>query len=144
MDRRSSTERMEMMDKQTLRKLEIDCLGLIISKVQHRLSPDEFYIKLMELHKKYPMEGHDPPLTVFQLSHYLDLEVQSKGEIMVDGKPVKWVEHIQPYNFQEASEMYIRNYHHRKDITLPPWLSPPKVKKEDRKARLPYKDDEDW
>jgi len=127
------------MDKATLIKLENDCIKLIISKKENKLTPDEFYIKLMELHKKYPMEGHNPPLTVFQLTRYLDLETPSEGEIRVDGKPVKWVEHIQPMNFKESAEMYIRNYNNLKDLKPLAKLTP--LRKEDRKERPRYPDD---
>ena len=138
------------MDDATIKKLENDCIKLIISKRENKLTPDEFYIKLMELHKKYPMEGHNPPLTVFQQTRYLELETPSEERVNVLIKEEKkkednvyksypWSDCIQPLNFQEAAEMYIRNYNYRKDLKPLPKLKP--LKKEDRKERPRYPDD---
>jgi len=127
------------MDDATIKKLENDCIKLIISKRENKLTPDEFYIKLMELHKKYPMEGHDPPLTVFQLTRYLELDQVFEMDRGPKLEPLKYLSHIQPLNFQEAAEMYIRNYNYRKDLKPLPKLKP--LKKEDRKERPRYADD---
>jgi hypothetical protein len=103
------------MDKETLHKLGKECMDLISKKISHRLNPEEFYIEILNLHKEFPISGHNQPLTPFQIDHYLEMD-----EIQISDKGIKYFDHIQPLNFQEAAEMYIR--HSQKKPRLPGWL----------------------
>jgi hypothetical protein len=68
----------------------LDCIEVIKKKMAKEMSREEYYLALMELHEKYPMTGHDPALTPFQLKNYKK-------------------KRIQPKNFQESAEMFARH-----------------------------------
>ncbi len=99
------------------KRLGQDCIDLIGRKLSKKTSNEEFYIGLLELDKKYPMEDHNPPLTPFQVKNYLKIKMAVKDP----DSAVIYENHLQPLNFQESAEMFIRQ-----------WDKP--------KERLPYKD----
>jgi len=100
------------------RQLALDCMELIQKKLTPGvMSREEYYLALMELHKKYPMPGHNPPLTKYQLSHYMELKEVCTQEIpwrKDNGERgvtrIEYEDHLQPFNFQEGSEMFIQNW----------------------------------
>ncbi len=100
------------------KRLGQDCINLIKRKLSKKTSNEEFYIGLMEFDRKYPMQAHEPPLTPFQLRNYREIKMTVKDP----DKDVVYEDHLQPLNFQESAEMFIRQ-----------WDKP--------KERLPYKDD---
>jgi hypothetical protein len=44
---------MEDIDQQ--KKMGIECMALIKKKIAKEMTPDEYYIALMDLHKRYPL-----------------------------------------------------------------------------------------
>ena len=68
----------------------MECAKLVISKISYQISPEEYYIKLMEFHNKYPLNGHNPPLDKEKYTHYKKYD-------------------IQPWNFKEVAEMYMQS-----------------------------------
>jgi len=96
LDKGGRERRMEVKRKQ----IALDCVEVIKKKIAKEMSREEYYLVLMELHKKYPMPGHDPALTPFQLKNY-----KKKG--------------IQPKNFQESAEMFVRHQKKLEEEFLP-------------------------
>jgi hypothetical protein len=106
-----------------VKQMGLDCIELILKKLDKKISKDEYYLALMELHKKYPMPGHFPPLTVFQIKNYRKVKHEERIKQKVEDKKfggldmtfqdpkydIVYEEHLQPLNFQEAAEMYIRH-----------------------------------
>ena len=103
------------MNPMQLRIMGTDCISLIKRKMSKEMTREQFYLELMELHKKYPMEGHNPSLTPFQLSHYRIIQ-----QVCTTDKGVKCLDHLQPFNFQEAGEMFIRHWQRVDEKTNPP------------------------
>ena len=66
------------------------CMALIKRKMNKEMSPDEYYLSLLDLQKQYPREGHYPPLSMQVYENY-----KQKGII--------------PFSFKEAAEMYASN-----------------------------------
>jgi hypothetical protein len=97
-----------------------ECIEVIKKKLSQEMSHEEFYVSLVELHKKYPMPGHNPSLTKFQLRNYREIQMTVKDR----DTGVVYRDHLQPFNFQEAAEMFIRAH---QEIT----------------ERLPFKDDQE-
>ena len=92
------------MDKIKLKELETDCMNLIQRKIELKLSKEEYYSELLLLDKKYLLPAHDPPLTSFQLANYYTIK-----QTIRDGSSGKdYTDHLYPWNFWEAGEMYIR------------------------------------
>jgi len=77
------------MDNVTAKKMGFECIALIGVMLSRQLTQDQIYIAIMDLHNKYPMLGHDPPLNKYQYQHFRTM-------------------HLQPQNFKEAAEMYVR------------------------------------
>ncbi len=73
-----------MIDKQ----MGLGCIALVTKKLAHKISPDEYYIALMELHDKYTMQGRNLTREAYR-NH------KERG--------------LQPENFREAAEMYAHN-----------------------------------
>jgi len=71
-------------------KMGMECAKLVIGKISYLISPEEYYIKLMEFHNKYPLNGHNPSLDKDKYIHYKKYD-------------------IQPWNFKEAAEMYMQS-----------------------------------
>ncbi len=71
--------------------LAMDCMKIIIKKLNGDILIDEYYKRLLDLDKKYPMVGHNPKLTDFQMANYRTMKAKDQ---------------IQPLNFKEAAEMY--------------------------------------
>ena len=67
---------------------------------------EEYYVKLVELDRKYPIQGHDPPLTKNQYRNYRKIK-EIHEIIQCDGSKLLWIDHIRPKNFKEAAEMYM-------------------------------------
>ena len=129
------------MTEDEKRQMALDCMKLIQDKISHKMTKEEYYVALMELHKKYPMPGHDYPLTPFQHSHYYDLKEKNISE-----KGVEYGDHLYPLNFEEAAQMYIRHAETIDKEKPPQETYRRKVwgfvtKFPERKERLPYKDD---
>jgi len=100
---------MESMNKEQRRQMEKDCMELIIRKMSGELDSKQYCDALIAFHEKYPMPGHNPPLTTFQLKNYKRL-----NEIHTDRDTgIKYWDHIQPWNFDEAAQMYY--WHSRPD-----------------------------
>ena len=47
------------MNPETLKQMGRDCMAVITKKIKQEMTSEEYYIELMELHKKYPMNGED-------------------------------------------------------------------------------------
>ena len=73
------------------KEIAIDCIEIITKKIGKQLTPDEYYLALLNLDKLYPMEGHNPSLA---REDYLNFKKK----------------HIQPKNFREAAEIYRWHY----------------------------------
>lgn len=69
-----------------MRHMGADCLSVIEIKMAHNMTPDEFYVALKDMDKKYPLQ-HTRELSSHQYKHYQTLE-------------------LYPMNFSEAAEMY--------------------------------------
>ena len=90
------------MESVDLKRMGKECIALITKKLSHQISPDEFYAALLDLHEKYPMPGHNPPLNRTAYRNYREIWHQNEfGE---------WNKGLQPKNFKETAEMYA---HHR-------------------------------
>lgn len=86
MDKGGNERRMENL----VQKMGMECIKLITGKISHDISPEEYYLKLMDFHNKYPLKGHEPPLVKDKYIHYKKYD-------------------IQPWNFKEAAEMYMQS-----------------------------------
>lgn len=124
----------------------LNCIDLITKKRQGEITREQFYAALIELHNKYPMSGHNPPLTTFQITNYRSL----KMKIEDPNYDVIYEDHLQPLNFLEAAEMYKQSLDKRDKEAIPDkaWKKrvwPVKEAmveiKPERKERLPYADD---
>lgn len=73
-----------------------ECSSPIKTKLDRLITAEEYYIKLMELNQKYPMESHYPPLSKEMCANYY-ISTDKNGN------------RIQPFSFKEAAEMYIRH-----------------------------------
>jgi len=82
------------------KQIALDCIEVIKKKMAKQMSREEYYLALMELHQKHQMPGHDPALTSFQLKNY-----KKNG--------------IQPKNFQESAEMFVRHQKRLSEEFLP-------------------------
>jgi len=97
-----------------LKQMGRDCMALIIKKMSADIDPKQYCDGLLQLHQKYPINGHEPPLTTFQLKNYKILI-----EVYVDpDTDVKYIDHLQPWNFDEAAQMYY--WHSRPDYGKQP------------------------
>ena len=92
------------MESVEAKKMGFECLVLIRKMLSRQLTQDEIYLKFMDLNNKYPMEGHNPPLTKYQIVNFREVTVTK-----VSDSGVKYKEHLYPMNFSEAGEMYIRH-----------------------------------
>ena len=97
------------MEAIEVKKMGFECLAILSKMLSKQLTQDETYLKLMELHRKYPIPGHDPPLNKYQFSHFKSITVKD-----VSDRGVAYEDHLHPMNFGEAAEMYIR--HRQKPI----------------------------
>lgn len=104
------------MDDIKKRELEKDCIKLIQEKISKRMLKEEFYSALINLHQKYPFPEHNPQYTLFQLKNYFIIQEKSRDYdlffIDKETKEVNYIEfstHLQPCNFKEVAEMYIRH-----------------------------------
>jgi hypothetical protein len=130
-----------MMDKETKDRMVKECFELVRQKLSKKLSPEEYYASLIELHRKYPMNGHNPPLTPFQLKNYRSLQLVLKDP----ATGLQYLEHLYPFNFQEAAEMFIRHEQKMKEERLPihAWrstywpasLNPKQLKEEEHQGK---------
>lgn len=89
------------MESINAKKMGFECSALIRQIISKQLTIDEIYIKLRELHDKFPFPGHNPPLSSYQIQNYHHLEV-----VIPNDKGIKAVSFLQPMNFKEAAEMY--------------------------------------
>jgi len=98
------------------KQMGLDCIELIQRKLEPgRMTREEYYNALIELHNKYPMAGHNPPLTSYQIEHWREIK-----EIVKDPHlDVMYLDHLQPWNFMEAAEMYKRSLDKRDRECLP-------------------------
>jgi hypothetical protein len=94
---------MEMND-QELRQMGMECIRIISKAIAKEITQEEYYSGLMDLDRRYPSFGHDPPLTPFQIRNYRSIETVETSD-----KGVRYVDHLRPWNFKEAAEMYIRS-----------------------------------
>ena len=143
-------------------EMGLDCIELINKKLEKQISSEQYYLGLLELHQKYPMPGHFPPLTVFQIRNYRKIKqkeiinqvVKDKfGDLDITFQDPKfdivYENHIYPFNFQESAEMYIRHQEKLNDEfrSLDVWkkrewpLATDIKMKSKQTERLPYKDD---
>lgn len=75
-----------------------DCIKLITQVLKKQINLEQYYIELYELHRKYPMSGHHPPLTKYQMENYI-------GHQVCDYNGLKYIGDIQPLSFKESAEM---------------------------------------
>ncbi len=85
---------------QRLDQMGKDCIELIKKKLERKLSKDEYYLALLELDKKYPMPGHNPPLTYYHYRH------PERFKVIGEHEHCKFIHKIMPLNFKEAAEFY--------------------------------------
>ena len=77
-----------------------DCFNIMKRLFNGELSQKQYYEGLMALHTKYPMSGHNPPLTDYQIKNYRNIPI-----IIKDNK-IRYLDHLQPFSFKEAAQMY--------------------------------------
>jgi len=83
-------------------QIGLECIDIIQKKMARKISSKQYSDALIKLHQKYPIEGHNPPLTTFQLKNYRTII-----QVVTDpDKGFKYWDHLQPYNFEEAAQMY--------------------------------------
>lgn len=153
------------------RQMGLDCIELIMRKIdsKSKMTREEYYLALMELHNKYPMPGHNPPLTSYQIENYNKIKVvhrlKQKSPKHQDPEfDIVYEDYLQPMNFLEAAEIYRQSMdkRDRKCLPLSAWkkrewprtklrdLKPElfgeetelfEKKRQAVKERLPYKDD---
>jgi hypothetical protein len=83
-------------------KIGLECIEIIHKKLSRQIDSKQYSDALIKLHQKYPMEGHNPPLTTFQLKNYRTIM-----QVVTDPyKGFTYWDHLQPYNFEEAAQMY--------------------------------------
>ena len=104
------------MDDIKKREMEKDCIKLIQEKISKKMLKEEFYSALITLQQKYPLPEHTPPYTPFQLKNYYTIQEKPVNHdlffINKETKEVNYIEflsHLQPCNFKEAGEMFIRH-----------------------------------
>ena len=78
--------------------MAMECMQLITKKMGKSMSPEEYYSALKRLDEKFPMARREPPLTIYQLTHWREINMGADEEHM-----------ILPMNFWESAEMYIRH-----------------------------------
>jgi hypothetical protein len=92
------------MEKQRAREIGLECVGIITKMLEKAMSREEYYIALIELHRKYLMPGHEPPLTPFQLKNY-----RMKMRVQDPDTKIVYEDCLSPFNFQESAEMFMRH-----------------------------------
>lgn len=123
-------------------KLSDDCMALITAKLPpHEMNREQYYQALIELHNKYPMPGHNPPLTSYQIKNWKTL----KERVRDPNYDIEYEDHLFPMNFLEAAEMYKASMDKRDDSSIPleAWkkrIWPSKTSREE-KERPRYADD---
>lgn len=95
MDKRSGITGVEDLSP-VARQMGLDCMKIIIKKLSREMSREEYYLALMNLDKKYPTDPHWPPLSKNQYAEYGNIKEKNN-------------ETLQPFNFKEAAEMYVRH-----------------------------------
>ncbi len=80
-----------------------DCLQLIQKKLSGKIGKDEYYLELLELDKKYPLPGRNPPLTSSHFKH------PERFRVYVEHNGTKFADKIRPSTFKEAAEFYAQN-----------------------------------
>jgi len=80
-----------------------DCIKLIQRKLAGVISKEEFYSELINLHKKYPMSGYEPPLAKTRMDNYQERNVIENYE------NVHYWDKTYPKNFWESAQMYSVN-----------------------------------
>jgi len=85
-----------------LKEMGLECAKLIQKKMAKEMSSEEYYVALCEMGRKYPMHGHNHPLSK---EDFID---RRKKVIVQMNDKISYLEDIQPMNFNEAAEMYIR------------------------------------
>ena len=91
------------MENIEVKEMGFECLSFLSKLLSKQLTHEETYLNLMKLHDKYPISGHDPPLNKFQYKHHRIVKVKEISE-----RGVHCWGCLQPSNFREAAEMYIR------------------------------------
>ena len=91
------------MENIEVKKMGFECLSFLSKLLSKQLTHEETYLKLMELHDKYPIPGHDPPLNKFQYKYHRTVMVKETST-----KGFQYWTSLQPSIFKEAAEMYIR------------------------------------
>lgn len=138
-------------------KMGADCLEIISKKLPpNDMARDQYYNALIELHVKYPMPGHNPALTTFQIRNYGKIKETHKIEQAPKFRDLNlgtvYQDHLQPRNFLEAAEMYKQSLDKRDEECLPltAWRSKEwplsrdfKAKPISKKDVVILKDDED-
>lgn len=85
-----------------LKEMGLEAAKLIQRKMSKEMTPEQYYVELVELGRKYPIHGHNHPLTKEDF-----LDRRSRVIVQLNDK-ISYLEDLQPMNFQEAAEMYIR------------------------------------
>jgi len=85
-----------------LKQMGKDCMQLINKKMAGQIDSKQFCDAIIELGQKYPIPGHNPPLSTYQLKHY-GLLMQRHED---PDTRVEYWDHLQPWNFDEAAQMY--------------------------------------
>jgi hypothetical protein len=100
------------MNEEERKQIGLDCIEIITKKISNQITPEQFSDALMGLHQKYPMPGHHPPLTIFQLKNY-----RSIMQVYADPDTgVKYWDHLQPWNFEEAAQMFYFHWQKSKGV----------------------------
>ncbi len=94
------------MREEELKRMGMDCIRVITKKVSREISPEEYYSEIMQLHQRYPLPGHDPEFSPFQVKHYKKISV---ALVHPTNPKLTYSDYLRPMNFREAAEMYIRS-----------------------------------
>ena len=82
--------------------LGMECIELIGKKMTGEIHHTQFCDALIDLNIRYPMRGHEPPMSNYQIKNHKNIK-----RVYVD--PVngyKYLDYTYPFNFDEAAQMY--------------------------------------
>ena len=90
------------MDGKFNRDMGKDCIDLIKRVMSHTLTPDQYYLELLELDRRHPL----PSKREYSREDYRNYK--KRMVVMQEGE-TKYQLHIQPDNHKQAAEMYRQN-----------------------------------
>ena len=79
-----------------------ECIEIIKKKITREVNSRQYCDAIIGLNIRYPIKGHDPPLTDYQTKNYKNIK-----RIYTDPvSGLKYYDYTYPHNFDEAAQMY--------------------------------------